>query len=178
MSAARGPEPGGGGRDPLVELWSALFQQAFVVSDMDAARDWFGHHFHVPRWLEIPEVSLADATMRGEPAPHTLQLAFGYSGDVQIELIRPVEGGGPAAAFLAATGGGPHHLGYLVGSADRRDRLVAAFAARGVGVLMEGTFGAGGFTYFDTRPLVTEVITDVDGSVAGMFGALQRGELP
>jgi hypothetical protein len=88
-----------------------------------------------------------------------------------------VAGDGPATEFLAEHGGGPHHLGYLIGDADLRDAVIAAFAGRGVPVLMEGTFGTGGYTYLDTRPLVTEIITDLDGSVAAMFGALQRGEI-
>jgi hypothetical protein len=33
------------------------------------------------------------------------------------------------------------------------------------------------YTYVDTRPLVTEIVFDGDGSVAGMFAALKRGEL-
>jgi catechol 2,3-dioxygenase-like lactoylglutathione lyase family enzyme len=165
------------GADPLVTLWPTLFQQAFVVSDMDAAKSFFAGQCGVPRWLDMPAVVMPDALVRGAPSPQTLDLAFGYCGAVQIELIRPVEGNGPAAEFLAATGGGPHHLGYLIGDAGLRDDLIEFFAARGTPVLMEGSFGPGTYTYFDTQPLVTEVIADLDGSVAAMFGALQRGEL-
>jgi catechol 2,3-dioxygenase-like lactoylglutathione lyase family enzyme len=163
--------------DALDRLWPTLFQQAFVVADMDAAKAFFESHGGVPGWLEMAEVTMEDCVVRGRPEPHTLHLAFGYCGDTQIELIRPVAGGGPAAEFLAERGGGPHHLGYLIDSPDLRDEIVAAFAARGVPVLMEGSVGFMTYTYFDTRPLVTEVITDLDGTVTTMFGALRRGEL-
>jgi catechol 2,3-dioxygenase-like lactoylglutathione lyase family enzyme len=164
--------------DALDRLWPTLFQQAFVVADMAAAKAFFEAHAGVPGWLEMPEVPMEDCRVRGQPAPHTLHLAFGYCGDTQIELVRPVAGGGPAAEFLAARGGGPHHLGYLIDSADLRDEVVAAFARRGLPVLMEGSVGAMTYTYVDTRPLVTEIVTDVDGTVRGMFDALRRGELP
>ena len=121
---------------------------------------------------------MQDCTVRGRPSPHVLHLAFGYCGDTQIELVHPVSGDSPAAEFLAERGGGPHHLGYLIDSAELRDEVVAAFAERGQPVLMEGSVGAMTYTYVDTRPLVTEIVTDLDGSVRAMFAALQRGELP
>ena len=161
----------------LERLWPTLFQQAFVVSDLGAAKDWFSQHGGVGHWLDIAGVTMEDCVVRGQPSPHTLDLAFGYCGDTQIELIKPVAGDGPATEFLAERGGGPHHLGYLIGDAALRDDVIAELAGRGVPVLMEGTFGTGGYTYLDTRPLVTEIITDLDGSVAAMFGALQRGEI-
>jgi hypothetical protein len=144
---------------------------------MGAAKAFFEAHGGVPGWLEMPEVAMTDCRVRGKPEPHTLHLAFGYCGDTQIELVRPVAGGGPAAEFLAERGGGPHHLGYLIDSAALRDEVIAAFAERGVAVLMEGSVGAMTYTYLDTRPLVTEIVFDGDGSVAAMFGALQRGDL-
>ena len=164
-------------RDPMALLAPHLFQQAFVVADMGAAKAFFEAHGGVPGWLEMAEVPMEDCRVRGEPEPHTLHLAFGYCGDTQIELVRPVAGGGPAAEFLAERGGGPHHLGYMIDSADLRDEVVAAFAAQDQPVLMEGSVGAMTYTYIDTRPLVTEIVFDGDGSVAGMFGALKRGEL-
>jgi methylmalonyl-CoA/ethylmalonyl-CoA epimerase len=175
-SAAR-PSERVGSSEALDRLWPTLFQQAFVVADMEAAKAFFETHAGVPGWLELAEVSMEDCVVRGRPSPHTLQLAFGYCGDTQIELIRPVAGGGPATEFLAERGGGPHHLGYIIDSTELLDEIGAAFAARDVPVLMTGSVGAMTYTYFDTRPLVTEVITDPDGSVAGMFAALKRGEL-
>jgi catechol 2,3-dioxygenase-like lactoylglutathione lyase family enzyme len=158
-------------------LAPTLFQQAFVVADVEAAKAFFETHGGVPGWLEMPEVPMADCRVRGKPEPHVLHLAFGYCGDMQIELVRPVSGGGPAAEFLAARGGGPHHLGYLIDSAALRDEVVAEFAERGQAVLMEGSVGAMTYTYVDTAPLVTEIVTDLDGTVRGMFDALRRGEL-
>jgi len=164
--------------DVLERLWPTLFQQAFVVADMAAAKAFFEAHAGVPGWLEMPEVPMDNCVVRGQPAPQTLHLAFGYCGDVQIELVRPVAGASLAAEFLAERGGGPHHLGYMIDSVDQREEIVAAFAAAAVPVIMEGSVGAMSYTYLDTRPLVTEIVTDVDGSVRAMFAALQRGELP
>ncbi len=158
--------------DVLERLWPTLFQQAFVVADMEAAKAFFEAHAGVPGWLEMPEVPMDDCAVRGRPEPHTLHLAFGYCGDTQIELVRPVAGGGPATEFLAARGGGPHHLGYMLDSAELRDAVSPRSATAACPCLMEGSVGAMTYTYLDTRPLVTELVTDLDGSVRGMFDAL------
>jgi 4-hydroxyphenylpyruvate dioxygenase-like putative hemolysin len=92
-----------------------------------------------------------------------LDLAFARSGNVQIELIRPVRGEGIHVEFLAHHGPGAHHLGFLV---DDVDASVAAAADDGVEAVMTGDFGPVQIAYLDTFEalgLYLELIQDPGG---------------
>lgn len=163
----------------IAHLWPGLFQQAFVVADIEAARASFTEHLGVPRWLLMKDMptTLQMPTGSVEVAWH---LAFGYCGDVQIELIQPLSGPSHHAGFLAEHGGGPHHLGYLTTDPAVADAAAAAFAASGVECLFRIDMADGMIVrYFDTVPLLTEVILDgPDGSFSAMCAALHQGLIP
>ena len=65
-----------------------LFQQAYVVSDLDASvRRWsdlFGAGPFAIRWHHVAP----RFTYRGTPAQADVSYAFGYLGDVQVQLIQ------------------------------------------------------------------------------------------
>ncbi len=93
-------------------------QLGFVVRDVEAA---------VRHWIEVfgigPFVVMEHGTsvpppvtyMRGRPVSVELKLAFGFSGDVQIELIEQTnDAPSPYTEFLAGGREGLQHLGYWV----------------------------------------------------------------
>lgn len=65
---------------------------------------------------------------RGAQEECTMRLAFGRSGDVEIELIEWVSGGCPHKEFLDAGREGMHHLRFIVADLDAQIE-----AARSVG---------------------------------------------
>tara|TARA_R110002072_G_scaffold84388_18_gene191426 strand:+ start:558 stop:1010 length:453 start_codon:yes stop_codon:yes gene_type:complete len=65
---------------------------------------------------------------RGAQEECTMRLAFGSSGDVEIELIEWVSGGCPHKEFLDAGREGMHHLRFIVADLDAQIE-----AARSVG---------------------------------------------
>src|SRR3972149_6716824 len=58
------------------------------------------------------------ARSRGRPADGRLELAFGWSGDVEIELIQWVSGDCPHREFIEKGREGMHHLHFRVEDCD------------------------------------------------------------
>jgi catechol 2,3-dioxygenase-like lactoylglutathione lyase family enzyme len=99
----------------------------------------------------------------GEPVERSWRLAIAYVGQVQWELIEPLDEESVYARFLAETGGGLHHVGVAVPDFDE---AVAEQAARGNGVLLGGEYKGIRFAYLDTvRDLgfVTEIFSGAPG---------------
>ncbi len=55
-----------------------------------------------------------DYVFRGQPEQAEVKLAFGKSGDIEIELIEWVSGGTPHKEFIDAGREGMHHLRFIV----------------------------------------------------------------
>ncbi|MFN8036902.1 MAG: VOC family protein [Acidimicrobiia bacterium] len=146
----------------LGRVGAGFFQQAYVVADLEAAQDAFRSALGCARFNNLPATPLP-YRYRGRAVECALALAFGRSGDVQIELIQPVSGEGTHVDFLAARGPGAHHLGFLV---DDVEAELEASRAGGVDELMSGQFGSLRFAYLDTVDLLgvfVELVEDPDG---------------
>jgi hypothetical protein len=103
-------------------------QLGFVVRDVEAAmRHWIevfgvGPFLFMERGVSQPP---SVTFMRGEPVTVELRLAFGFMGDVQIELIEQVnDAPSPYSEFLAAGREGLQHLGFWVHDHARASRIV------------------------------------------------------
>jgi methylmalonyl-CoA/ethylmalonyl-CoA epimerase len=139
-----------------------LFQQAFVVDDIDAAQAAFRDLLGCKAFAALPATSLP-YRYRGRDVECALALAFGRSGRVQIELLQPVSGEGVHVEFLEAYGPGAHHLAYYV---DDIDAELAHARTDGIEEVMAGAFGNLRFAYldtFDALGLYTELVEDPDG---------------
>ena len=130
-------------------------QVAWVTDDLDALEQLLSSQFGVPRWTRLPGIEFGPGTctFRGQPADVVADVSLAYSGDLQLELIRPVRGDSIYTEFLAAHGSGLHHVCFEV-----EDMAVALQQATeaGLEVLQAGSM-AGGLMEF----------AYVDGSSAG-----------
>ena len=68
------------------------------------------------------------AIYRGKPADVSMKLAFGKSGDVEIELIQIISGASPHQEFIDLGREGMHHLRFR---ADDCDRWISKLAPLG-----------------------------------------------
>lgn len=102
-----------------------MVQVGFVVDDMEKALAQYEPLFG-PFSVQAIEVEAAD--YRGKVCDCRLQLAFGKTGDIEIELIQLLEGDSPHGEFLAAGRSGMHHLRFDVDDIDQRIE-----DARGIG---------------------------------------------
>jgi 4-hydroxyphenylpyruvate dioxygenase-like putative hemolysin len=87
------------------------------------------------------------AILRGKPVDTTIKVAFVESGDVQIELIQPVEGKNLYTEFLETRGEGIHHLGYQV---EDMAAMKAAFTDKVGEPIFHRDMGIMEFAYYDT----------------------------
>lgn len=129
----------------LARIGKGLFQSAWVVNDRAAAEDAMRASLGCDRYVEF-EMDM-DWQLRGQPAKCALSLAFGRSGNMQIEIMQPLRGEGIHFEFLANHGPGPHHFGFLV---DDLDAAVGAATEDGFPTVMSGDFGNVRLCYLDT----------------------------
>jgi methylmalonyl-CoA/ethylmalonyl-CoA epimerase len=145
-------------------LLLAPFKQcALVVEDLDAAVRRWSDELGVGPWtayrLEPPR--LKEMYYRGAEVTFSLRHALAWQGELQFELVQPLDGPSIWADHLAVHGPGLHHIGKYV--SDHTAAVAAALeagfeplqSARGFGVE-----GDGAFAYFEPpgTSLVIELI--------------------
>lgn len=86
-------------------------QVAFVVRDLDS---WTRRHEALFGPFHYMDGSVPASQYRGRESDVELKLAFGRSGDLEIEYIEWVSGDSPHREFLEAGGEGLHHVRYRV----------------------------------------------------------------
>jgi methylmalonyl-CoA/ethylmalonyl-CoA epimerase len=114
-----------------------LDQVGFVVRDLEKTLMLYQPLFGPFSRME-PGPMLYD--YRGVEEECTMRLAFGRSGDVEIELIEWVSGGCPHKEFLDAGREGMHHLRFIV---DDLDAQVVAAGALGYQAIWRKRFAQG-----------------------------------
>ncbi len=104
-----------------------ICQLGYVVSDIEKACEHYESVFGTGPFSKIVDVNMDGALLRGKPVNTTIRVAFVQSGDVQIELIQPLEGKNLYTEFLETRGEGIHHLAYQV---DDMDAIKAVFTEK------------------------------------------------
>ncbi|MCX7522532.1 VOC family protein [Microbacterium sp. STN6] len=137
-------------------------QTAFVVRDLDAAVRHWADDLGIGPWnvwtMRPPE--LHDTVYHGERVAFGLRHAMAFSGDLQIELVQPLEGPSIFTDQLETTGEGANHIGAIV---DDHAAASADLIGRGFVPLQSARFGAsedGLFAYFQPPgiPTIVELI--------------------
>ena len=98
-------------------------QIGFVVPDLDVAMASYAPLFG-PWTLMDTEVEQAE--YREQRHNCKLRIAFGNSGDLEIELIQPAGGIGPHQAFVDHGGNGPHHVRFRTDAIEEKAKLARA----------------------------------------------------
>jgi hypothetical protein len=150
---------------------NSIIQAAYVVDDLEEA---------MARWRRlIPDLGpffvmrdnkLEGLIYRGQPSePFRADCSFAQAGSMQIELIQ-VNSSGPNLYRDTVPAGtdGYHHHAYFT---DDIDAEFERFAAMGIEVATQGSYGNLRYAYFDTHDLIggmTEVLQR-DPMIEGMF---------
>ena len=135
----------------MSQSFGAIRQNGYVVPDLDAAIGHWAAVLGIGPWQVIDPLPVTDARYRGRPTSAAAAIALSYSGDLQIELIQPLnDAPSPYTDFLSVCPrGGLQHVSSWPAAADF-DTARAAFTAAGGALLFEGTVGATRFVYLDT----------------------------
>jgi methylmalonyl-CoA/ethylmalonyl-CoA epimerase len=153
-----------------------VFQIGYVVPDIRASVGFFKDKLGVPNFLVKEDIQGQDQTYRGKPGDFRHSIAFGYAGDVQIELIQSLSGASTYSEFLEQNPkGGVHHLGIL---ADDYTASVADMTGRGFEMVRSGRNGETRFAYFDVgHPIGTLMeIVCLAPAIKEAFAKLKRGQ--
>jgi hypothetical protein len=123
------------------------------------------HEYGVGPWdvYEFNPDTVHGMHERGEPVSRAWRLALAHVGQVQWELVQPLDEDSVYARFLAEHGPGVHHLGMGVRSYG--DTL-AELGSRGHEVILGGEYNGLSFAYLSTdRDLgvITEIFSGAPG---------------
>ena len=129
-------------------------QICLVVRDVRAAMRNYWDTVGIGPWklyvMSGPRIT--ERTYYGKPADFKFLMALASAGNVQFELIQPLEGQTVYQDFLDQHGEGVQHLGMLV---DDLDQAMADAETNGVAVIQSGRDreggGKGGYAYLDTE---------------------------
>ena len=146
-------------------LFTETLQVALIVRDLDAAMRTYFDEYGIGPWsvYEFDSDNVRDMRSRGEPVAWSWRLAVAQVGQVQWELVEPLDGDSIYAQFLSEHGPGLHHVGVAVASYE--DALAEA-ARRGQDVLLGGEYKGIDFAYLatdDDLGVITEIFSGAPG---------------
>ena len=132
-----------------------LVQIGIVVADRARTTQALTSLFGIGpfRFVEWPDRAESKYYYRGVEEQVRIRQAFVQLGDVEVELIEPLEGRSGYKDFLDQTGGGIHHVLFEVSDIDP---VIQELAQSGVTVLQSGTGIRPGtrWALLDTRELL------------------------
>ena len=122
---------------PGIQL-KRLVQIGIVVADLDRTTKLLTSLFGIGpfRFVEWPDRPESKYYYRGVEERIRIKQAFVQLGEVEVEIIQPLEGHNDYQDFLDETGGGIHHLLFEVSDIDP---VIEELAKSGVSVLQAGT---------------------------------------
>jgi methylmalonyl-CoA/ethylmalonyl-CoA epimerase len=123
---------------PALAQLKRVVQIGIVVSNRDRTTQLLTTLFGIGpfRLVEWPDRPEAKYYYRGAEEHVRLKQAFVQLGEIEIELIQPVEGHNAYQDFLDQTGGGIHHVLFEVPDIDP---VIRDLNKAGITVLQEGT---------------------------------------
>jgi methylmalonyl-CoA/ethylmalonyl-CoA epimerase len=133
----------------------SLVQIGIVVANRDRTTELLTSLFGIGpfRFVEWPDRAESKYYYRGVEEKIRIKQAFVQLGNIEVELIEPLEGHSGYRDFLDQTGGGIHHVLFEVSDIDP---VIQELAQSGVTVLQSGTGIRPGtrWALLDTRELL------------------------
>ena len=151
-------------------------QIGYVVPEIHAAIRFFKEKLGVRNFRVKEDIAGQEQTYRGKPGDFRHSIAFGYAGNMQVELIQTLSGASTYSEFIEQNPrGGVHHLGIFV---DDYAAAVADMNERGFDVVQTGRNGETRFAYFDVdHPIGTLLeVVYLAAPIREAFARLKRNE--
>ena len=146
-------------------IFTETIQIAVVVRDIEATMRTYVEDYGIGPWhiYEFNPDTVKDLREDGELVERSWRLALAQVGQVQWELIQPLDDESIYARFLAEKGEGLHHIGVAV---ESYEDTIAALEAKGRRVVLGGEYGGLNFAYLGTDGdlgLITEIFSGAPG---------------
>jgi methylmalonyl-CoA/ethylmalonyl-CoA epimerase len=127
--------------------FTETMQIGIVVRDLEATMQRYVDDYGIGPWeiFEFNAENANDLHEYGQPVERSWRLATTMVGEVQWELIEPLDD--VYARFLAEKGEGVHHVAV---ASPKFDELVAAEAEKGNELVLNGTFSGYRVAYLAT----------------------------
>lgn len=136
---------------------NTICQVGLIVRDIERSVQAYSQILGMPK----PEIIVTDAPeiahtrFRGRPTQARARLAFFELGQVSLELIEPIGGPSTWREFLDQRGEGVHHIAFVVRDTDE---VVELLEGKGVGVIQQGDYTGGRYTYVDSAPTLGVIL--------------------
>src|SRR5208282_4435865 len=131
-------------RDPI---FTKTMQIGIVVRDLDATMRKYVDEYGIGPW-KIYEFNAKGLREYGQPVKRSWRLAVAMVGQLQWELIEPLDNESIYARFLAEKGGGVHHIAV---AAQSFDNMLTTEAKRRKELVLSGEFEGIKVAYLDTE---------------------------
>lgn len=139
------------GPSPMSGLTYPITQVSLVTRDLEARVRAYREAFGWGPWKLFEPHALA-AGGPGSPDTYRVRVAQAVVGDLNFEIIEPLEGPSPWRALLEAKGEGLAGISVTLGSEAELDRARAQFESLGVGRLADGSIGGSPWLLLDSEP--------------------------
>lgn len=139
----------------------AIDQVGIVVEDLEDGMDRFGRMLGIDTWriYEFAPPALSETVFQGEERTQSWRLCLATVGDIDIELIEPLDGENTYTHHLDAHGEGIHHLACF--AFDEPRAVVEEYTNAGVPIEQSGVYKGSTFWYLDMRDAMNGLIFEI-----------------
>lgn len=131
-----------------------LTQVGLVVRDVEEVAYNYWNILGVGPWkiVTISPPHFRDQVYKGKPIRYSVKVGFTQMGQVELEILQPIDSHTMYDDFLEKHGEGAHHVQYLTDSIDEIFRHNKIMGDKGFPRMQGGRVGNnGGFAYYDTQ---------------------------
>jgi catechol 2,3-dioxygenase-like lactoylglutathione lyase family enzyme len=127
-----------------------VIQLAFVVRDLDRAIELYSEKYGIGPWKisEISSKTVDDLYKHDNKTDFAYRVAMCDIGDLEWELVEPLDDRSIYSDFLKENGPGLHHVAFGV---DDYDEAVDQLKGKGKAILSSGNWKGTRFVHFDTE---------------------------
>ena len=147
-------------------VFTETLQISVVVRDLEQAMRTYVEEYGIGPWdiYEFNPETVSEMRESGQSVERSWRLALANVGQVQWELIQPLDDASNYATFLATKGEGVHHIGVATPSFEG---TIAELEGKGHEVVLGGEYRGVRFAYLSTdRDL--GVITEIFAAPPGL----------
>ena len=127
---------------------TTVTQVGIIVADIETkAKAWADTlGLPVPDIIITDTVDKAETEYQGESTPARAKLAFFHLGQVDLELIEPIDGPSTWKDQLDQHGDSLHHIAFVI---DGMAEKIAYLDGKGVPLVQRGEYTGGRYAYVD-----------------------------